>query len=177
MSVWADGFNPGTNGKPLVSFGIQPPKCGAGNKPCGRRCIANNMECHIGAGRIGLAQKAVGLAAVSAAGYLGSRPQAGKLAKTASLLGGAVGAGLLARGSYNLGRSAGQSREAGALVKSGFGYPDVIPGLFFKAGLNQGRSNLKRRTSEGKVRKTKYQAASKNSILGMGALVNRELKG
>lgn len=177
-SIWAKGFEPQTPKQPTQGIGgRQAPKCGPGNKVCGRRCIANHMKCYIGTGKVGLAQKALGLAAVGAGIYAASRPNANALAQGAGLAVGLGGAALMARGSYNLGRSAGQSREKGAMVKSALGYPDIVPGTFFQAGLQEGRRNLKRRTSEGKLRRTQFQAASQSSILGMGALANRALKG
>ena len=177
-SVWAQGYEPQAPPQPATGIGgRQAPKCGPGNKVCGRRCIANHMKCYIGSGKVGLAQKAAGLAALGAGVYLASRPKASGLMQGAGLAVGLGGAALMARGSYNLGRSAGQSREKGAMVKSALGYPDIVPGTFFKAGLQEGRRNLKRRTSEGKLRRTQFQAAPQRSILGMGALANQVLRG
>jgi hypothetical protein len=163
--IWADGFDP----KP---FPKSAPKCGPGNKPCGRRCIANHMKCYIGRGKVGLAQKALGVAAVGGAIHQLSK---GNTLGAAAL--GVAGTGLMARGSYNLGLSAGQSREAGSQVKSALGYPDVLPGVAFGMGLQEGRKNLTRRTPEGKLRRTRFQRASQNSVMGTGALVNQALRG
>lgn len=102
MSMWAQGFEPRQD----------QANCGPGTKNCGKICIAQGSECHIGKGKVGLAQT-IGGAALFGAGFA-----AAAQGNNAAALGLAAGGlGLYARGQYNIGRSIGHSTPVGGAAK------------------------------------------------------------
>lgn len=103
MSMWAQGFEPRQD----------QAKCGPGTKNCGKICIAQEAECHIGKGRLGLAQAAIGAGLVSAGAHMGS--QGNNLAGNALAL---AGIAAFTRGQYNIGRSIGHSTPTGGITKA-----------------------------------------------------------
>jgi hypothetical protein len=108
MSFWAQGFEPRTDRAAA--------QCGPGTKNCGKICIAQNAECHIGKGKVGLAQAVAGNAALLGGAYAAYK------GNTALGLGlAAAGLGLNLRGQYNLGRSAGHSVGKGYVAKAMLG--------------------------------------------------------
>lgn len=95
VTVWAQGF------QPQLKLDAKKPQCKPGNKACGGACIPESHECLADKLKTSLAQKAIGLAALGVAGYIGTRPNAGKFQKGAALAVGALGVGLGAKGVQN----------------------------------------------------------------------------
>lgn len=103
MSMWAQGFEPRRD----------QANCGPGTKNCGKICIAQESECHVGKGKVGAAQVLGGAALAAYGGYQAMQGNVG--AGTALALAGAA-TGL--RGQYNMGRSMGHSIPSGHLGKA-----------------------------------------------------------